>query len=263
MPMGNPAAVFDALAPEYDRTFGGTLGPVYRRAVWRWTDSAFRPGQRILELNCGTGEDALHLARRGVRVLATDASAGMLDVAREKVSAAGLAGAVEVRELAIEQLDGLAREFGGQFDGGLSNFGGLNFVADLPPVSRALAALLRPGARLVLCLVGPLVPWEWAWFIGQGQPRKAFRRLSPGGVLWKGVRVRYPSPHRIRRAFEREFRAVRTGGLGVLLPPPYTEGWASRHPRLIALLDRWERRLEGAPLAAWLGDHCLIELERR
>ena len=53
----------------------------------------------------------------------------------------------------------------GPFDGALSNFGGLNCVDDLG-VRR-----LRPGlggaARGValLCVMGPVVPWEWGWFL--------------------------------------------------------------------------------------------------
>src|SRR5436309_2671167 len=103
-----PAAVFDALAPEYDSRFSeSALGRIVRRAVWRWLDRAFVSGARVLELNCGTGEDAVHLAARGVRVLATDASAAMLDLARAKIGAAGLGGSVHLRQLEIERLDDL------------------------------------------------------------------------------------------------------------------------------------------------------------
>jgi hypothetical protein len=50
---------------------------------------------------------------------------------------------------------------------------------------------------------------------------------------------------------------------GVLVPPTYAEGWARRHPRLVARLDRWERRIAHWPGVPWLGDHYLLELERR
>jgi hypothetical protein len=59
------------------------------------------------------------------------------------------------------------------------------------------------------------------------------------------------------------FRVVRRGGLGVLLPPPYADAWARRHPRLIETLDRWERRLEAWPPVPALGDHYMIEFARR
>jgi hypothetical protein len=106
------------------------------------------------------------------------------------------------------------------------------------------------------------VPWEWAWFLGHGQPGKAFRRLTRGGVGWRGLRIRYPSIRALRKAFSPAFRMRRVAALGVFLPPSYAEGWASRHPGLLDRLDRWERRMETLPPLPWLADHYLIELER-
>jgi SAM-dependent methyltransferase len=258
------AAVFDALAAEYDARFTeSALGRLLRRAVWRWLDRTFPPGARVLELNCGTGEDAVHLAGRGVRVLATDAAPAMLARARAKVARSGLGAAIEVRQAALDRLEELTPEWRGGLDGAFSNFGGLNCVTDLAPVSRALAALLKPGARVVLCVMGPLVPWEWAWFLARGRARRAFRRLARGGVPWRGTTVRYPSIRTTRRAFAAGFRLCRRGGLGVLLPPTYAAAWAARRPWLLELLDGWERRIETWPGVPWLGDHYLVELERR
>ena len=66
-----------------------------------------------------------------------------------------------------------------------------------------------------------------------------------------------------RRAFAPAFELRRTAAIGALLPPTYAEGWAARHPRTVAWLDRWERRLETWPPLPWLADHYLVELERR
>jgi SAM-dependent methyltransferase len=305
------ASPFDELASGYDDTFTrGAIGALLRRPLWRRLDAAFAPGSRVLELGCGTGEDAVHLGRRGVRVLATDASPGMVAAARRKVAAAGLAERVEVLQLAIEELGGLGRpcpraaggdagsQPGGQgakelrgpasgdcagpaasggnlpgasglagaapFDGGYSSFGGLNCVGDLRRVGLDLAALLRPGARLLLCVMGPLVPWEWVWFGARGEPGKALRRLRPGGAAWRGMTIRYPAIGTVKRAFAPAFRASGPpAALGALLPPSYAEAWAARHPRLLARLDRWERRWESLPPLPWLADHYLLELERR
>ena len=114
----------------------------------------------------------------------------------------------------------------------------------------------------LLCVMGPLVPWEWAWFVWRGQPTKAFRRLRRGGVPWRGLTIRYPSMRATRRAFGPWFRLCRASALGALLPPPYAEDWAVRRPGLFARLNRWERRLETVPPLPWLADHYLLELER-
>ncbi len=251
---------FDDEAADYDATFSSSLlGSAMRRAVWRRLELGFAPGDRVLDLGCGTGEDAVYLARRGVRVVATDHSAAMVEVARQKVSDAGLGAMVDVRRLAIEELSTAAGALGPPFDGALSNFGALNCVADLQAATRGLAATLRPGATAVLCVMGPLVPWEWAWFLLRGRPREAFRRLRSGGVRWRGLEVRYPSVRTLRRAFEPAFRLRRVAAVGALLPPSYAEPWAAKHPRTVAWLDRWERRLEALPPLPWLADHYLAE----
>ena len=70
---GSAQAYWDTVATTYDRDFGDSVtGRVNRRVVWRALDRAFKPGQRVLELNCGTGIDAVHLAARGIRVLACE-----------------------------------------------------------------------------------------------------------------------------------------------------------------------------------------------
>jgi hypothetical protein len=130
-------------------------------------------------------------------------------------------------------------------------------------VSAALAPVVKPGGRVVLCIVGPFVPWEWAWFTAHGHPLKALRRLERGGATWRGVKVHYPTIAKARRAFEGDFRILKVGGLGILVPPPYTEKWAVRHADLVARLDRLERKIETWPLVPWLGDHYLLALERR
>jgi SAM-dependent methyltransferase len=260
VPVPQPSP-FDTLAPAYDDTFTySAVGTLQRRAVWRRLDAAFGPGDRVLELGCGTGEDAVHLGGRGVRVLATDAAEGMVAAARRKVAGAGLAGMVEVRRLALQDLAELQEP---PFDGAFSNFGGFNCTRDLSGPARDLSSLLSPGARLLLCVMGPLVPWEWAWFGLHGQPGKAFRRLQAGGVAWRGLEIRYPSIGAVKRAFSPGFRTRRAAAVGAFLPPSYAEGWAIRHPCLLARLDRWERRWETLPPLPWLADHFLLELERR
>src|SRR3954447_11979042 len=67
-----PSSVFDAVADSYDAQFTHTtIGALMREVVWRRLGARFAAGSRVLEMNCGTGEDALWMARRGVNVLAT------------------------------------------------------------------------------------------------------------------------------------------------------------------------------------------------
>ncbi len=64
------------------------------------------------------------------------------------------------------------------------------------------------------------------------------------------------------KAFAPNFRLLRVGAIGALLPPPYTEGTLHRYPRLLAALERLERRWENRWPLPQLADHYLLELER-
>ncbi|GBD31186.1 MAG: methyltransferase [Gemmatimonadales bacterium] len=263
MTAGSP---FDGIAAVYDETFTNTtLGRIYRRAVWRRLDALFYRGSRILELNCGTGEDALYLASKGVCVIATDASEAMLEQAAGKARERRLNGAVRTAYLNLADFSSrraldLLESYNPPFDGALSNFGGLNCVADLGAVAEGLASVLRTRAPVVLCLMGRLVPWEWIWYCTR--PSKAFRRVKTTGAVWRGIPIYYPTIGAVKKAFSPYFRPTRVAGIGFLLPPPYAEGVARRAPRLLRALDRLERRIEAVPPFAWLADHYLLELEK-
>jgi hypothetical protein len=59
-------AYWDAAAETYDLDFANTLiGRVQRESIWNEIEKVFRPRLRILELNCGTGINAIFLANRG------------------------------------------------------------------------------------------------------------------------------------------------------------------------------------------------------
>lgn len=250
---------FDGLAGDYDRAFTDTrVGRWMRDATWRRCEALFPEGTRVLELNCGTGEDAVHLGRRGIRVLATDASAAMVALARRKVEHAGLDDVIEVATLSIEQVG----EALGTFDGVLSNFGGLNCVADLPATAARLAGVVRPGGRALLCVMGPWVPWEWGWFAAHGDLSRA-RRRRRGGVAWRGLTIHYYSAADVRTAFAPAFLVTRTWALGAVMPPPFAESWVAEHPGLATRLARLERRFETTWPLPSLADHVVVELQRR
>jgi SAM-dependent methyltransferase len=254
------AAAFDDMAAGYDAAFTHTLlGSALRAIVWSRLDDVFPGPRRILELGCGTGEDAVRLASRGAHVLAIDASADMVRVAREKAQLRGLAERIDFQCLPIERLATIPREAG--FDGCVSNFGALNCVTDLPALVAELSARLAPGARLLCVLMGRHVPWEWAWYLLRGDPRRAWRRLR-GPLDWRGLTVFYPTPKEFSRLLAPAFRVDRVGPLGVALPPSYAAGWLKRHPRILRALTRVEHAAQGWRILSGVADHYIVEATR-
>jgi SAM-dependent methyltransferase len=257
-------AFWDAAAATYARDFADTvIGRTRRESLWRALDPAFHPGQRVLELNCGTGLDAVHLAARGIRVLACDISPRMVALAREHARAANLAARVMVRVLPTEQLASLVNE--GPFDGAFSSFSGLNCVADLAPVRAALARLVRPGGTLVVSVTGRFVPWELLWFLVHGDPSKAFRRWklrASFALPGDGINVVVRSPGEMVRQFAPAFQLRRWKGIGIAVPPSYLERWAARLPRLTRALAQLDRPLGRLPLVRGMADCVLLHFER-
>ncbi len=259
-------APFDAVAARYDQTFTfSAIGQAQRAAVWRELADTFRAGDRVLEIGCGTGIDACFLASRGVAVVACDPSAEMIRVLTQRAAGMDLEKAVQARVLGAEDISSLRAEQ--RFDGAFSNFGAINCVEDLRKLGNDLGALLKPGAAVVLCWMGPCCLWEQVWYLLHGNREKAFRRFERDGVearIADGafVLVRYPSLGHIRRIFAPEFRVKSARGIGVAVPPSYLESWAQRHPRVLGISERADLLLARFPGIRSLGDHVLVRLQR-
>ena len=261
-------APFDPAASGYDAQFTDSLtGCALRATVWHHLEPLFPPGARVLELGCGTGEDALWMARRGVEVLATDASSEMLSIARAKAEAAGVAGRVAFAPLDLGRIAGQPPPPGAPFDGALSDFGALNCLPERRTLATVLARWLQPGAALVTVVMGPLCPWEIAWHLFRLRPATAFRRLRRGATARLGdgppTPVFYPTPAALRRELEPHFVRVALAGVGVLVPPPYLDHLARRQPRLLERLADLDRRHGHRLGAPWLADHHLSVFRRR
>ena len=110
------------------------------------------PGQRVLDVACGTGEPAIPAARRvgpTGRVIATDLSEPMIAFAKHKAAAQGVAN-VEFRVVDGEEVD-----VGDGFDAVTMRWG-LMFMPDPDACLRRLHSALRVGGRIALtCWTAP------------------------------------------------------------------------------------------------------------
>jgi SAM-dependent methyltransferase len=184
---------FDLLAADYRRLWSeAPVGRSQRFEIWRHVDPLFHSGDRILDLGCGTGDDALHLAERGVRAYGVDASQKMVEAAQAR--------GVDARRLALEDL----RQLEGTYSGAISNFGALNCVADLRLVAAELKRLIEPEGAVALCVMGRFAPLDW---------RHAPQRLL-GRAKWRGMNVYYRSSREMRTAFASDFLFRKRASIG-------------------------------------------------
>ena len=255
------ASAFDDMAGTYDATFTDTkVGRALREIVWSRLEQVFRPSQRILELGCGTGEDAVWLASRGVRVVATDPSLQMIRMAHRKTLSADCQVRIEFRCVAMEDIGSFAD--GDVFDGVLSNFGAVNCVQDLQTLVANVADRLAPGAPLLWVVMGRHAPWEWLWYLMRGRWGKAWRRMRPDGIEWRGLTISYPTPAQVRSLLLPYFAVTRLAPLGVALPPSYAAAWLERWPLAATVLTRLERWAQRSSMLASWSDHFIVEAVR-
>jgi SAM-dependent methyltransferase len=255
---------FDSLAARYDDLFTRSLiGRAQRGAVWEVLIDAFEPGSHILELNCGTGEDALFLVQHDVSVVACDASERMIQTARRRMQAEDPEAPIQFELLPTEHLSKLHPSE--LFDGAFSNFSGLNCVADLNQTARDLAALVTMRAPVLLCLSTRFCLLEMIWFVLHGEFRKAFRRSSGVAIAKVGdftVKVHYPTLRAVKRLFAPSFLLRSCTGIGVAVPPSYLEPVVRKYPRLLGLLRLIDRGISRLPGFRTIGDHMLLHFER-
>ena len=111
------------------------------------------PGARILDVACGHGRHSLELARRGYRVTGVDLSEPSLELARRLAAEAG----VEVEYVRADMLD---LPWRGEFDGAVNLFTAFGYFPEESEderAARSIAGALKPGARLVLDTINPIV----------------------------------------------------------------------------------------------------------
>jgi ubiquinone/menaquinone biosynthesis C-methylase UbiE len=259
--LGNVAEAFSRTAEKYDRfAIDHPNLDRMRAKVYTHLFHYIKPGSRILELNGGTGADAVYLAQHGFIVHSTDLSPGMLDRTRQKIERLGLKSSLTTQECSFTDLNAIQ---GGPFDAVFSNLGGLNCIPDLHLVSSQVPSLLRPGGLVTLVVMPPVCLWELVYAL-RGDFHFAFRRLSPGGTRThlEGVyfTTYYFTPGEVLNALGSSFSILSLEGLSVFAPPAESKNLAHRRPGLYRVLCGLDDRLaRTAPFSGW-GDFFILSL---
>jgi ubiquinone/menaquinone biosynthesis C-methylase UbiE len=232
-----------------------------RAQVYGHLEKYLSPSSNILELNAGTGIDAMYLASKGHRVHATDLSDGMVEEIRSKIARNNLSGQLTCQQLSYENLDQVR---GKKFDYVFSNFGGLNCIQDLSLVTRHLPSILKPAAYVTWVIMPPVCPLELLW-VFKGKWQKAFRRLDKNGTLahveGQFFKTYYHSLRNVRSALGPSFKFIRSEGLAALSPQPHSRDFPLKHPkiyRLMRLVDTGVK--DSLPFNRW-ADHIVATFQ--
>lgn len=248
------AAKYDAFAEEHPHLTR------LRQKVYEHVSRYVPPGARILELNAGTGIDAVALAQRGYTVHATDISAGMLERVRSKVEQIGLQERISVQECSFDQLSMVG---GAPFDAVFSDLGGLNCIPNLSVVIEQIPQVLKPGGTITWVLMPPICLWEMGEAL-RGNFRLAFRRFERNGTRThlEGLyfKVYYFSPRRVLEWFGEDYKILGLEGLSVITPTAESKNLAKRFPRFYAALAKVDDTLSTRPPWWGWGDFYILSM---
>lgn len=263
--MGTP---FDHIASAYDADFSrSAIGQWQRRQVWQYIESIIPQlrGMEMLELNCGTGEDAMMFSEKGFNIVATDVSEEMLKITRQKAQQYSMQSRISSHYLDLESFD--ETMFDKKFDLIFSNFGGLNCINPqaLQRLLQKLPALLTPGGRFIAVIMPKFCWWESWYFLAKLQWKNIFRRWTnedvPANLNGVIQKTWYFHPAEVRRWARHHFITRSTHPIGMMLPPSYLETFFAKHPRWLRRLGKWEQACRNMSWLSGMSDHFIIDLQ--
>jgi len=264
---------FDGAAQLYDATYGPPDASGHGSALMGWLRQCHHdivservpPGSALLDIGCGTGQEALMFAQAGYSVLGIDVSPGMVRQAQTKAAVYGIRRGISFRTLAAGQLDQLDER--GPFQGAYASQGTLNTEPDLAGTARHLHALLEPGAPFFATVMSRRCAFEMVWNWLHLQPRRSLARpagwhetrAGSGGVT---ALARFYSPREFAKIFEPYFAVESVQAFPLWLPPVHMHDILNQQPVRLERWEAWDRRMRAWPgLRAW-GDHFLMILRR-
>lgn len=259
------ATSFDVAASNYDQTFTHTvIGKLQRKYVYGHLSKILKEStpKKILEINCGTGEDAIWLAQQNFEVIATDLSQEMIAVAKNKG---------DFNHLRFQQADinELATHFVEQeFDLIFSNFGGLNCLSaiELEMFFKNAAQLLSEKGKMVLVIMPKNTLWERFYFLRKANFKNILRRKKGKAIAHvegQKMNTYYYNPTEIIALAAPYFSKIQLNPIGFFVPPSYLEPYFKNKPRLISFLNNLESQVQQQKWLAKYADHYVIIFQKR
>jgi ubiquinone/menaquinone biosynthesis C-methylase UbiE len=256
-------ASFDKAALKYDETFTHSeIGKMQRHLVYKQLSKQLDYVKNIFEINCGTGEDAIWLAKQNFNVIATDVSPKMIEVAKGKATPGN-------PNFETTDIKNIATVFAGQkFDLVFSNFGGLNCLSkhEVEKFIWDVKTMLSENGKLVLVIMPKNTLWEQFYFLAKAQFSSIFRRkkeLVFVDVDGEKVPTYYYNPKDIVNLAVNDFVLVDQKPIGFFVPPSYLESFFKNKKGLLRFLNSLENGISNCSFLSKHADHYIITLQKR
>ena len=262
----NAALAFSKQSAVFDNIYAHNTIVQYKRERVRTHVQQYLPsGSSVLELNAGTGEDAIWFAQQGHTVHATDISEGMQQILRKKIKMHALEASVSSEQCSFLQLATLKNK--GPYDLIFSNFAGLNCTEQLDSVLHSLVPLLKPGGIITMVILPRFCVWEFL-LVFRGKFKTAFRRLfirkgASANVEGVAFKCWYYNPSYVVKYLRPFCNVLSVEGLCTIVPPSYIENFAEKHTRVFNWLKNKEEKYKNSWPWRNTGDYYIISLQKK
>lgn len=253
-------AFFDSYAESYDEDFSfSPIGKMQRARVHHFLKPYLLNKKHVLEINCGTGEDARWLSSQGLKVEASDISEGMIEVCNQKNVPANFS--------ACDSRDLLSKYTSQQFDMIFSNFGGLNCLSpeEIKKFMADSSHLLKPNGIVAAVIMGRNCMWE-RYYFSKKKDQRQNRRLAKTGVdtiiKEEHFLTYYYSPDEFYIVGKEYYELMAYKPIGLFVPPSWFNQFFKSKKGLLHTLYFFEK-LFPVSFFADKADHYLILLQKR
>ena len=252
---------FDSYAKDYDADFNfSPIGKMQRERVYHFLTPHLKPNLNVLEINCGTGEDAKHLSKLGHNVDASDISKEMIKVCKEK----------QINNVNFDTCDArnlLTKYKANSYDLIFSNFGGLNCLSakELESFISDASILLKKKGLLACVVMGRKCRWENFFFRIKKDARLNRRKTLTGlktQINEAIFNTYYYSPEEFAQLSETNFTLVKHKPVGYFVPPSFFNSFYKNKLWLLYLLNVFEKLFAQFSFQSDAADHYLIILQK-
>jgi len=219
---------------------------------------------RLLEINCGSGIDAVYFAENGYQVHATDIATGMISYVKQKINVKKLKENLSCELLSFNELNILKPK---KYNHLFSNFGGLNCssLAELKVIFSSFVDLLEENGTITLVIMPKICMWEFLR-IFKGQ-KSAFRRLKKGGVIanieGEKVHTYYHDVNSIKTLLSSNFVDIKVENICFFAPAGNRVDFPEKHPKIFKLLSSLDYLSNKISVLQGYGDYYIISAKKR
>lgn len=256
---------FDSEALIYDQNFTfSKIGKAQRKIIWTHLSNLINSNRvkSVLEINCGTGEDALFLNKKGISILPTDISKKMVELTNEKLNKNGFDS--NAKTLDARNINSIVTEK--KFDLIFSNFGGLNCITEqeLNLFFKDSSILFKDKKNYFLVFMGKHCLIEKLYFLSKLKFSKINRRsaneITNAKLKYESIETTFYSIQQIKRCLPKNLKIVSYYPVGFFIPPSYLESFFATRKTIFNVLKKMETLICNFSFLCNYSDHFIVHI---